>query len=311
MNDAHLHLILNHVPTIGSVAAVGLLLLALARRSQALTHVALELMFVIAVLTLPVYTSGAGAHREIRERAEVSETAIRLHQDVALVGFAVTELAGFVAWVGLWQRRRSGRASGSVVAATLLLSVVALAIMGRAGAIGGEIRHPEILSPGVAAAAGPDDQFIVSAIAEYVTVDSQWAWPAAEAVHFLGLSLSLGVLLAVNLRLLGVMPRVPFADVHRLLPWGMLGLGMNLITGMLFFAATPGQYAGSTPFNWKLVFLMIAAGNFLYLTEFRTSWDRGGFRASPADKAMAAGSIAAWLAVLYAGRMLPFLGRAF
>ena len=56
-----------------------------------------------------------------------------------------------------------------------------------------------------------------------VAVYSSWAWPAAEAVHFLGLSLAFGVLLAVNLRILGVMRQVPFADVHRLLPWGMLG----------------------------------------------------------------------------------------
>ena len=54
-------------------------------------------------------------------------------------------------------------------------------------------------------------------------------------MHFLGLSLSFGVLLAVNLRIFGVIKQVPFADVHRLLPWGMLGFGANLITGMLFF----------------------------------------------------------------------------
>ncbi len=70
-------------------------------------------------------------------------------------------------------------------------------------------------------------------------VNSTWAWPAAETVHFLGLSLSFGVLLAVNLRILGVMRQVAFADVHRLLPWGMLGFGANLITGMLFFIGQP------------------------------------------------------------------------
>jgi hypothetical protein len=119
------------------------------------------------------------------------------------------------------------------------------------------------------------------------------------------------VLFAVNLRLLGVMKTVPFADVHRLLPWGMLGFGANLVTGMLFVVATPGQYVDGGPFIWKIVFLMIAAVNFLYLTEFRKSWEPDGFVASLSDKAMAIGSIGAWLAVLYAGRMLPFLGTAF
>ena len=65
-----------------------------------------------------------------------------------------------------------------------------------------------------------------------------------------------------------------------------------------------------------LVFLMIAGANFLYLTVFGKAW-RGmeggdaGFDASLADKAMAVLSLVAWLAVLYAGRMLPFLGKSF
>ena len=140
-------------------------------------------------------------------------------------------------------------------------------------------------------------------------------WPAAEAVHFLGLSLSFGVLLAVNLRILGVMRQVPFADVHRLLPWGMLGFGANLITGMLFFVGQPGQYTASAPFYWKIAFLMIAGANFLYLTVFKKAWGpaarRPRFDAGLADKAMAILSSSRGSAVLYAGRMLPFLGKSF
>jgi hypothetical protein len=55
---------------------------------------------------------------------------------------------------------------------------------------------------------------------------------------------------------------------------------------------------------------MIAGANFLYLTVFGKAWD-AGFDASVADKAMAVVSLLAWLAVLYAGRMLPFLGKSF
>jgi hypothetical protein len=193
-----------------------------------------------------------------------------------------------------------------VLAATVLLCV-ALAVMGWAANLGGEIRHPEIRAAGVADVAGTPS-FVAAAISEYM-VNSTWAWPAAETVHFLGLSLSIGVLLAVNLRILGAMRSVPFADVHRLLPWGMLGFGANLITGMLFFVGQPGQYAQSGVFYWKVGFLMIAGANFLYLTVFKKAWDNLDSRL--ADKAMAIASIVAWLGVLYAGRMLPFLGNAF
>jgi hypothetical protein len=326
---------LNHVPTLGAVLVLSLLVLAFVRRNEHLTHVALEILFVIAVVTMPVYITGVGAHRELRGRPEVSEVIIREHQDAAIYGFTALEFAGFVGWLALWQTRRRGRPSPVIVPATAVLLLLSLAIMGRAANLGGEIRHPEMSgvaetatsalgsapgqAPGQAQgpAPGQDGQtvdpyahFLAARISEYM-VNSPWAWPAAETIHFLGLSLSIGVLLAVNLRILGVMPGVPFADVHRLLPWGMLGFGANLITGMIFFIGQPGQYITSAPFLWKVVFLLIAGGNFLYLTVFTKAWASTGMTSSMLDKAMAVSSIVAWLGVLYAGRMLPYLGNAF
>jgi uncharacterized membrane protein len=331
VNLAHLHLLLNHVPTVGSIAALGLLLVALVRRDESLKRAGLEVLFVIAVVTLPVYMSGAAAHLKLRDQPEmeISDNAIRVHQDAALAGFTVTELAGFVAWIALWQSRRRGSAARGLVPAVTLLSIVALVLMARAANLGGEIRHPEIridLSSGAAASADPlrqgsgesrrseaeagdPERFVTAAISMYM-VYSRWAWPAAETLHFLGFSLSLGVLLTVNLRILGAMRQVAFADVHRLLPWGMLGFGVNLITGMLFFIGQPGQYIESVPFYWKVVFLMIAGANFLYLTVFKKAW-AVDVDFSLADKAMAVSSTVAWLVVLWAGRMLPFIGNAF
>ena len=336
MTLSHLHLILNHVPTVGSAVALALLLLALLRRNEHLKIAGLEVLFLIAVLTLPVYITGVGAQRELRSRqAAVSDTAIREHQDVAIASFAVTEFAGFVAWVALWQLRRAGRAARGLVPAVIVLLVLALTVSGRAANIGGEIRHPEMFdvaetatpalgqalrpaegqAPGAAdgsaqGTAEGNERFLAQRISTYL-VNSPWAWPAAETVHFLGLSLSIGVLLAVNLRILGVMRRVPFADVHRLLPWGMLGFGVNLITGMLFFIAQPGQYISNAPFYWKVVLLLLTGTNFLYLTVFTKAWKGDGLNANLAEKAVAVGSIVAWLGVLYAGRMLPYLGNAF
>jgi uncharacterized membrane protein len=334
INVAHLHLLLNHVPTVGSVVALGLLILALVRRDERLTHAGLEVLFLIAVLTLPVYLSGVAAHQKLRDQPGVSDDAMRVHHDAALAGFTVTEFAGFVGWIALWQSRRRGHAARGLVPAVMLLSMVALALMARAATLGGEIRHPEITTgasadaaasadaparaaatDGPAPAASTDDpeRFVTSRISMFM-VSSTWGWPACETVHFLGLSLIFGVLMAVNLRILGVMKHVAFADVHRLLPWGMLGFGANLITGMLFYIGQPKQYIDSSPFYWKIVFLMIAGANFLYLTVFTKAWAADGsvrFDSSPTDKAMALLSMFSWLAVLYGGRMLPFIGHSF
>jgi hypothetical protein len=308
INVTHLHLLLNHVPTVGSVVALGILLLAFMRRNRHLTHAGLEVLFAIAVVTMPAYMTGVAAHQKLKDLPEISDHAVRVHQDAALAGFTVLEFAGFIAWVALWQSRRHGRAAPGLVSVATLLTMASLALMARAATLGGEIRHPEI-----GTSAGGGEQFVASAISAFM-VNSTWAWPTCETVHFLGLSLSFGVLLAVNLRILGVARQLPFADVHRLLPWGMLGFGANLITGMLFFIGQPGQYIDSSPFYWKVVFLMIAGANFLYLTVFDKAWaaDTGrGWDASLVDKAMAVTSLFAWLAVLYGGRMLPFIGHAF
>jgi hypothetical protein len=315
VNFAHLHLVMNHVPTVGAVAALGLLLLAFVRRNEHLEHAGLEVVFVIAVLTLPVFVSGVAAHQEMRGQTDISTGVVLMHEDAALIGFTVMEFAGFVAWVALWQWRRHGRAALGVVPGATVLLVVALGFMGRAANLGGDIRHPEIRAAGGAPAEGDPKRFMTSAVSR-VAVFSYWAWPAAETLHFLGLSLSFGVLLAVNLRILGVIGQIPFSEVHRLLPWGMLGFGVNLITGMFFFVGQSAQYTSSSLFSWKIIFLMIAGANFLYLTVFGKAWRRSEdgdarFEASLTDKAMAVLSIAAWLAVLYAGRMLPFLGKSF
>src|SRR4051812_12008127 len=94
-NIAHLHMLLNHVPTVGAIAALGLLLLAVVRRNEHLQHAGLEVFFLIAVLTMPAYMSGIGAQLKLRDLPGVSDEAIRSHHDAALAGFTVMEFGGF------------------------------------------------------------------------------------------------------------------------------------------------------------------------------------------------------------------------
>ncbi len=308
----HLHLLLNHVPTVGSVAALGLLLLALVRRDDHLLRAGLEVLFVVALATLPVYLTGVAAGNTIEGLDGVAVEAIRTHETAALLAFVWMQVTGFFAWHALWQGRRLPQLPRASVGAVLLLSVITVALMARAATIGGEIRHPEILVSPEAATVGASTGWLRSpAIADFVT-QYPWVWPAAEALHFLGLCLVLGVLLAVNLRILGAMKALSFASLHRLLPWGMLGFALNLVTGMLFFIAASSQYTENIAFLWKVIFLSLAGAHFLYLTVFSNTWSlNGGADAATLDKLVAAGGIGAWVGVIYWGRMLPFIGNAF
>ena len=141
----------------------------------------------------------------------------------------------------------------------------------------------------------------------------KWGWPASETVHFIGLCLLFGVVLVVDLRMLGFMKSIPFSTLHRLLPWGVLGFGVNVVTGMLFFIGAPADfYVNNEVFLWKLALILVAGANALYFTVFDQAWIVGAGDTPPmAAKVAAASGILIWTGVIFCGQMLPFFGHSF
>src|SRR5262245_19040345 len=88
-----------------------------------------------------------------------------------------------------------------------------------------------------------------------------WGWPIAESLHFIGLSLLIGTVGLFDLRLLGVARRIPIAAMHRLIPWGLVGFGINAVTGAAFLLAEPDQYVYNPSFHFKLLFIAAAGLN--------------------------------------------------
>jgi hypothetical protein len=332
----HLHLLLNHIPTVGGAAALVLLLVAFARKSNDLKRIALEATYVVALLTFPSYLSGVGAQQTLLKMPEISQAFVDAHWNAALFTFVLMQMAGALAWLTLWKYRRNGTWSAPIVTAIFILSALSFAAAARTAALGGDIRHPEILAVAPAAAEGEpaaDAQTAPQAAAPEGTetaaepaptglmtgrglgrsvMDRNWVWPASEALHFIGLWLILGIILIVNLRLLGFMPSVPYSAVHRLLPWAALGLLINVVTGMVFVTATPDQYGENISFLWKIIFLMVAGLDLLYITVFEGPWHVEAGQTPPLRvKIAGATAIIGWVGVMYFGRMLPFLGNAF
>jgi hypothetical protein len=142
-----------------------------------------------------------------------------------------------------------------------------------------------------------------------LVLDNPWVWPICEVFHFVGLCLLFGSVLLVNLRLLGVVRGVHFAEVTRLLPWAMVGLGINIVTGMLFFLAAPAQYTQNSAFVWKIGLMLIAGVTLLYPTlSERAGALAADERAPLTGRLVAAGSICLWISVIFLGRFLPYLG---
>jgi hypothetical protein len=308
MDLTHIHLLLNHFPTIGFIIGGGLFVLSLFMKSDDLKVASLVVLLGIALIAIPTYMSGNGAGDAIKSLPGVTKSLIEAHEGAALVAIAFMLLTGAFAWLGLWQFRRLARIPSWNLGVILLLTLISLGLMVRASNLGGEIRHAEIRgSPEPVTAQGA----LARTVGSFVT-DTPWMWPTCETLHFIGLSLLCGVVFLVDLRVLGVMKGVSYASLHRLLPWAALGFGVNIGTGMLFFVGIPGQYIHNPSFYWKIGLAMLAGANALYFTLFDQPWTLGPGEDAPLTaKVFAVSAMVLWIAVMYCGSMLPFLGNSF
>ena len=308
MDLAHIHLLLNHFPTIGSIIGGGLFLLSLITNSDDLKRASLVVLLGISLIAIPTYLSGNGAQDAIKSLPGVSKSLIEAHEGAALVALGFMEVTGAFAWLGLWQFRRLARVPSWNLAVILVLTLVTFGLMARASNIGGEIRHAEIRA---AQETVTPEGALARTVGTFVT-ETRWMWPTCETLHFIGLTLLLGVVFLVDLRVLGVMKGVSFASLHRLLPWAAFGFGLNVITGLLFFVGIPGQYIHNNSFYWKVALVMLAGVNAVYFTLMKEPWALGAKEDAPLRiKIAAASAMVLWLGVLYCGSMLPFLGNAF
>lgn len=152
------------------------------------------------------------------------------------------------------------------------------------------------------------DWLIATRLSHFV-VDYGWVWPIAEALHFMGLVLLAGTVAMFDLRVLGLGKGVAPAAVHRLVPIGVAGFGVSVLTGSLFIFGMPDQYFYNPAFHFKLVFLALMGLNvaFFYAHPFRTVRTLGPYDdAPPPARLSAAVSLTTLVAVMCCGRMLTF-----
>lgn len=136
-----------------------------------------------------------------------------------------------------------------------------------------------------------------------------WVWPTIESIHFIGLTLLFGTIAVWDLRLLGLLKRVSIVELHRLVPFAVLGFAINAASGSMFLMTEPNQYLYNPAFQFKLMLLGIAGLNVLvfYATVFRR------LRAVPAGaetphvaKLFGATSLICWIGVIVCGRLITF-----
>lgn len=154
MNIAHLHLMLNHFPVVGSVIVALLLALALYRRSDELGRASLLLAGLVGAASVVVYFTGGPAEELVERLPGVSEAITEQHEEAALVATIVVAALGALSLIALAMHRGRRALSRRTTGAALALALVACGVMGYTAFLGGQVRHTEIRSGAVTAQAG-------------------------------------------------------------------------------------------------------------------------------------------------------------
>ena len=144
-----------------------------------------------------------------------------------------------------------------------------------------------------------------------------WVWPLCETFHFFGIVLLIGGVGAFDLRVLGMAKALPLAPLRRLLPWGVFGFILCVVTGLTFVTGMRANVP-SHPYDvirtdvWlqlKLVFIALAGLNLtaFYMTGMSRAVDSlaAGADAPRLAKVIAGASLFLWLGVIYFGRLIP------
>ena len=155
MSWAHIHLALTHVPVIGLLIVLLLLVVARLRRSADLMRVSYGLLVLLAAATVVVYLTGEPAEELVENLPGFSEALVEQHEEVALIATIGMGVLGLVALVGLIRFRAPRIAPAWSDRGVLLLALLMGGVMAWTANLGGQIRHSEIRADrGAASEAG-------------------------------------------------------------------------------------------------------------------------------------------------------------
>jgi hypothetical protein len=136
-------------------------------------------------------------------------------------------------------------------------------------------------------------------------------YPALLTVHVISMCLFAGLIIMMDLRLLGVGNlRTPFSQVQkRLFPGQMLGLAVSSVSGLVLVYGQPVRFYGNIFFWTKAMMMVLAAVNALafHLSTYHSvaAWDSDAVMPFGA-KLAAAFSLALWAGVVICGRLIAY-----
>jgi hypothetical protein len=140
-----------------------------------------------------------------------------------------------------------------------------------------------------------------------------WVWPICEMIHYIGMSLIMGIIGVLDLRVLGLFRGIPAGALRPLVPIAIVGFVFNVLTGLVFVTGTGSGavfYVDNLSFQLKMLCVLIAGANLLYFhysgIEEATYALPAGASMPTSAKAIALLSLVMWVFIIFFGRMLMY-----
>ena len=146
MNDAHLHLLVNHFPIIGMLIGLGILIAGLILKNNSLKYTAFVLFIVVAIFGFLAMYSGEGAEEIVEDYPNIGKAIILEHEELAekmVFILYATAFAALLSFITLMKKHKFANVFSII---TLVFALIAVILSKSVGTSGGEIRHTEIRS---------------------------------------------------------------------------------------------------------------------------------------------------------------------
>ena len=144
MNDAHLHLVLNHFPIIGPILGLGILLTGMILKNDSVKNTAYVLFIVSAIFAAFSMGTGDGAEEVAEKLPGVTKQIIHEHEELAEKLTIVLYLLALISIGGLFLSYKKHAKAKLVSYVALVVAVVGVFLAKEVGTSGGEVRHTEI-----------------------------------------------------------------------------------------------------------------------------------------------------------------------
>ena len=144
MNDAHLHLVVNHFPIIGTILGLGILITGIILKNNSVKNTAYVLFIVSAIFAAFSMGTGEGAEELVEDMPSIGKEIIHEHEEMAEKLAIILYVLGAISLGGLILSYLKNAKVKLLSYVALVAAVVGVYFAQQTGTTGGEVRHTEI-----------------------------------------------------------------------------------------------------------------------------------------------------------------------